>query len=76
MSSHSEEMWDSFDALWQQLSTLSRRVRELEARLGALEQIGLEQVGAGAFEEGFKFPAADPEQGSNSNSVYKGEIHK
>ena len=71
MSSHSEEMWESFDALWQQLSTLSRRVRELEARLGALEQ-----VGAGAFEDGFKFRASDPEQGSNSNSVYKGEIHK
>ena len=33
MSSHSEEIWDCFDALWRQMQALSGRVRELEARL-------------------------------------------
>src|SRR5438105_9217221 len=37
MSCHSEEMWESFDALWRRVQELSRQVRELEARLGAVE---------------------------------------
>ena len=37
MSCHSEEVWESFDALWRRVQELSRQVRELEARLGAVE---------------------------------------
>jgi hypothetical protein len=37
MSCHSEETWESFDALWRRFSELNRRVRELEARLQAVE---------------------------------------
>ena len=37
MSCHSEEVWESFDALWRRFEQLSRQVRELEARLGAVE---------------------------------------
>ena len=37
MSCHSEEIWESFDALWRRCEQLSRQVRELEARLGAVE---------------------------------------
>jgi hypothetical protein len=37
MSCHSEEVWESFDALWRRCEQLSRQVRELEARLGAVE---------------------------------------
>ena len=37
MSCHSEEVWESFDALWRRYEQLSRQVRELEARLGAVE---------------------------------------
>ncbi len=37
MSSHSEEIWESFDALWRQVRQLGSRVKELEARLGVAE---------------------------------------
>ena len=37
MSCHSEEVWESFDALWRRVQELSRQVRELEARLRAVE---------------------------------------
>jgi hypothetical protein len=37
MSSHSEEIWGSFDALWRRVQTLGRQVKELEARLAMLE---------------------------------------
>ena len=37
MSCHSEEVWESFDALWRRCEQLSRQVRELEARLGVVE---------------------------------------
>jgi hypothetical protein len=37
MSSHSEEIWESFDAMWRQIKLLSRQVKDLEARLAALE---------------------------------------
>ena len=37
MSCHSEETWESFDALWRRFEQLSRRVRELEARLSTVE---------------------------------------
>jgi hypothetical protein len=41
MSSHSEEIWESFDALWRQVRVLNSRVRELEARLGVAEGQGM-----------------------------------
>ncbi len=37
MSFHSDEVWESFDALWQRVQVLNRQVRELEARLLVLE---------------------------------------
>lgn len=40
MSCHSDEIWESFDALWRRCEELSRQVRELEARLGAVESAG------------------------------------
>ena len=36
MSSHSDEIWESFDALWRRIEQLSRNVRELETKLAAL----------------------------------------
>ena len=36
MSCHSEEVWESFGALWRRVQELSRQVRELEARLSAV----------------------------------------
>jgi hypothetical protein len=71
MSYPSEEVWESFTALYDQLRALNRRVRELEARLGALEQ-----AEGGPPEKHFKFGAAGVEQGGNSKSAYKGEIRK
>ena len=40
MSSHSEEVWESFDALWRRIKQLSHEIRELEARLAAVEDTG------------------------------------
>jgi hypothetical protein len=37
MSSHSDEIWESFDALWRRVEQLSRDVRELETKLAAIE---------------------------------------
>jgi hypothetical protein len=37
MSCHSEEVWEDVGALWRRFEQLNRRVRELEARLGAVE---------------------------------------
>jgi hypothetical protein len=71
MSYPSEEVWESFTSLYEQLAALSRRVRELEARLGALEQ-----AEASRFEGNFNFGAAGSEQGGNSKSAYKGESYK
>ena len=36
MSSPSDEIWESFDALWRRIEQLSRNVRELETKLAAL----------------------------------------
>jgi hypothetical protein len=44
MSYHSEELWESFDALGRRLQRLSHTVRELEARLEALERADAEPV--------------------------------
>ena len=47
MSYHSEEIWESFDALWRQIRVLNSRVRELEARLGVGEGQEMKQPRAG-----------------------------
>ena len=66
MSSHSEEIWESFDALWRRISQLSRQVKELEARLGAVE-INEAQQPLSEFE---------PEKVSKSISLYEGEVQR
>lgn len=66
MSSHSEEIWESFDALWRRIGQLSRQVKELEARLGAIE-INEAQQPLKEFE---------PEKVSRSISLYEGEIRR
>jgi hypothetical protein len=38
MSYHSEEIWESFDALARQVHSLSRMLKEMEMRIGVLEQ--------------------------------------
>ena len=63
MSSHSEEIWESFDALWRRISQLSRQVKELEARLGAIEIAEPRQ------------PLSEFET-SKSISLYEGEIRR
>jgi len=69
MSSRSEEIWDSFDALWRQMQHLSRRVRELEARLGAADDQGMKQSGGG-FE-----PRREVLKESNdADFVYEGDL--
>lgn len=37
MSFHSEEIWESFDALWRRFEQLGNQVREMEARLASIE---------------------------------------
>ena len=66
MSSHSEEIWESFDALWRRIGQLSRQVKELEARLGAVE-ISEAQQPLGEFE---------PKEINKSISLYEGEIRR
>jgi len=63
MSSHSEEIWESFDALWRRIGQLSRQVKELEARLGAVENA----------EAQLEF---EPKKVSRSISLYEGEIRR
>ncbi|HKY06521.1 MAG TPA: hypothetical protein VJQ56_16605 [Blastocatellia bacterium] len=49
MSYHSEEMWESFDALGRRLQRLTHTVRELEARLEVLERAEVESANNSAF---------------------------
>ncbi len=66
MSSRSEEIWDSFDALWRQMQALSRRVRELEARLAP----DLVKQGGDGFE-----PRGEVAKESNkADFVYEGDL--
>ncbi|HEX8185148.1 MAG TPA: hypothetical protein VF747_10365 [Blastocatellia bacterium] len=44
MSCHSEEIWESFDALWRRIEQLSREVRELETKLAAIERAGAHPI--------------------------------
>ena len=64
MSSHSEEIWESFDRLWRRFEQLGKRVRELEARLASIEGGGAQQ-GASEFEQ---------VKAGRSISLYEGEI--
>ena len=66
MSSHSEEVWESFDALWRRFEQLGNQVKELEARLASIEGAGA-QRGAGEFEPG---------KTGRPISVYEGEIRR
>ena len=66
MSSHSEEIWDSFDALWRQMQALSRRVRELEARLAP----DLAKQGEGVVEP----RGAALKESNNADFVYEGDL--
>lgn len=38
MSAHSEEIWESFDALRRRMERLANRVSEMEARMRLLEE--------------------------------------
>ena len=70
MSSHSEEMWESFDALWRRMQQLSRHVRELEARVTAVEDAEAHSIG-----EDFKAEAKVSEKLSGA-IPFEGEIHR
>jgi hypothetical protein len=37
---HSEEIWESFDALGRRVQQLSHIVRQMQARLDAIEMVG------------------------------------
>ena len=68
MSSHSEEIWESFDALWRQVRALGSRVKELEARLGDGEGQELKQQRAG-----FKTHAEVLRESNKTDFVYEGD---
>ena len=66
MSYHSEEIWDSFDALWRQIEALSRRVRELEARVAP------DLVKQGR--DGFEPPGEVVKESNKADFVYEGDL--
>jgi prefoldin subunit 5 len=70
MSSHSEEIWESFDALWRRIEQLSGQVRELEARLAAVED-----AEAHSIVEDFKAEGNVSEKFSGA-IPFEGEIHR
>lgn len=66
----SEEIWESFGALWRRIEQLSRQMRDLEARLTAVEDAKVGEVG-GAF----KAEANVPEK-LGGTIPFEGEIHR
>lgn len=70
MSSHSEEIWESFDAVWSRMQQLSQQVKELEARLLAVEDVEAHSVGGD-----FKAEASVSEKTSVA-IPFEGEIHR
>jgi len=66
MSSHSEEIWDSFEALWHQMQALSRRVRELEARIAP----DLMKQSC----DGFEPPSEAVKESNKADFVYEGDL--
>ncbi len=51
MSYHSEEIWESFDALGRRVQQLSHIVRQMQARLDAMETDGGERFDNSCYEE-------------------------
>ena len=70
MSSHSDEIWENFDALWRRIEQLGRHVRELEAKLASIESDD-----AHPTERSFKAEANVSEKLKGIIS-YEGEIHR
>jgi hypothetical protein len=55
MSAHSDETWESYDALWRHVQRLANRVSEMEARLRLLEEAGPESGFQGGTESADEF---------------------
>jgi hypothetical protein len=70
MSSHSEEIWESFDALWRRMGQLSHQVRKLEARLSAVEDAGTHSA------DGDFKAAANVSEKLGGAIPFEGEIHR
>ncbi|MEW6212807.1 MAG: hypothetical protein AB1631_31060 [Acidobacteriota bacterium] len=51
MSYHSEEIWESFDALGRRVQQLSHIVRQMQARLDAIETERNERFDNSCYEE-------------------------
>ena len=68
MSYHSEEIWESFDALWRQIRVLNGRVKELEARLDVAEGRGMSQQ-----QVGFKPHDQVLRESNKRDFVYEGD---
>jgi hypothetical protein len=73
MSSHSEEIWESFDALWRQVRLLAVRVKELEARLDVAEGQGLNEIEAGFKPAVFKPREQVLRESNKTDFVYEGD---
>jgi hypothetical protein len=71
MPFHSEEIWESFDALWRRVGQLNRRVRELEDRLVILERSDFEAV-----KDALGSEAVVSGRLGSQDSAYEGEIQK
>ena len=71
MSSHSEEIWESFDALWRRVQQLGRDVSALEARLGAIETADAQSTG-----REMQSRVVASETVGSAGSIYKGESHR
>jgi hypothetical protein len=70
MSPHSEEIWESFDALWRRMQQLCQQVKELEARVAAVEDTEAHSIGGD-----FKAQANVSEKLSGA-IPFEGEIHR
>jgi hypothetical protein len=71
MSFHSEEVWESFDALWRRVRDLTRQVKDLEARLALLETSH-----TGEIERGYSKALGASEEIKLSSSLYEGEYKR
>jgi len=71
MSSHSEEIWESFDALWRRVQQLSREVSALEARLEAIET-----ADAPSTMREMQSSVVASETVGSARRIYKGESHR
>ena len=71
MASHSEEIWESFDALWRRVQQLSRDVSALEARLGAIET-----ARSHATIQEMQSSVVASETVGSAGSIYKGESRR